>query len=122
LRTTSTAQLELLKIALENAGKMSFEVVTPSMSPLISVGDKISVRPLNQARIRRFDILVFLQSGIMICHYLHHINQTDMSTKKYITKSLNGRDDLPISIDEVLGIVESHSIPWWLKLRLSLCV
>ena len=120
MKFVTAAQFELLKISLERAGSITFEVTSGSMSPLLEIGNTVSVRPLNQSQnIHRFDILVFLQMGQLICHYLHHVNKTGISDKKFVTRALKGGEDLPLSADEILGIVSSHGLPWWKKIALS---
>lgn len=117
----TTQDLLYLKKELKKKGLLCFNVVSGSMEPIIKTGEKIIVQNF-ESEPSEFDIVVFFQRGILICHYIWHVNQ--MRSKEghliYVTRGLHGREDLPIEADQVLGRVTSHRISSWNRLRITL--
>jgi len=96
-------------------------VVTGSMEPIIKIGDRIIV-DLKNKKFKVHDIIVFWMNGILICHTLIHINQiiSDQQQIVYLTAPYYKKGvDLPIKEAQILGIVISHRLSWWSKLKLS---
>ena len=96
-------------------------VVTGSMEPIIKIGDRIIV-DLKNKNFQIHDIIVFWMNGILICHTLIHINQivSDQDQRVFLTAPYYKMGvDLPIREDQILGIVMSHKLSWWSKLKLS---
>jgi signal peptidase I len=110
--------LELKKL---NDDFSSHIVVTGSMEPIIKVGDRIIV-DLKNKNFKVHDIIVFWMNGILICHTLIHINKivSEQNQKVYLTAPYFQKGiDLPIREDHILGVVISHKLNWWSKLKLS---
>lgn len=96
-----------------------FTVVTGSMVPIIPVGGKVVVE--SHARPRWGDIVVFWQDGKLICHVLWHQNRVLQSQGEqiYVTRSLVGKNwDVSIRAGQLLGVVISHRLSLWWKVRL----
>lgn len=109
----SEVDFTALSLLLAKRRKMDFKVVTDSMTPLIAVGAKIQVESLEDEP-SRFDILVFWNGRLLICHFLWFTNQiTDPCEGPiYITRNLlNEGEDLPIPGKHVLGRVTNFRIP-----------
>lgn len=103
-----------LRHELTERGELHFIIASDSMAPLIRAGDWITVRPLRN-RPSVFDLLVFLQKEVLVCHYLAGRGRT---REGLITRALNsGAVDLPVDAENVLGVVTSHSMALRHKLR-----
>lgn len=104
----------------ENLKKLPFfrgVIVSDSMHPLIKVGDKIVVEVGNK-ELRRFDVVVILLKGRLVCHYVWTFNRV-VTPFLLQTKNLHyGQKDHPVSYDEYLGKVISHKLSGPLKLRI----
>jgi hypothetical protein len=98
---------------------LKFVVVTPSMEPVIMVGQQITVemsRPL-----RRWDIIVWWDGNKLICHVLWHINQvvTLGGETTYITCPLKGSSlDLSVPATKVLGTVTNFQLTWAWRVKI----
>lgn len=91
-------------------------VVSDSMSPVIKVGEKIIVEVGNRD-LERFDIIVILLDGKLVCHYLWAMNRI-ITPILLQTRSLKGSRDFPVSFDEYLGKVVSHKLSFFNKLKI----
>ncbi len=94
-------------------------IASDSMYPLIKTGDKIYVE-VGQKNIERFDVIVFLNDGLLTCHYMWSMNRL-VSPILIRTRSLKyGHRDDPFLFDDYLGKVVSHRFSKWQKLKLML--
>lgn len=91
-------------------------IQTGSMLPVIKVGEAITVEP-HAKNLKRFDIIVFVQNDVLICHYLWNINRV-VKPILYQTRSLVGGVDFPITQDDYMGRVVSHRLNLWWKLKI----
>jgi hypothetical protein len=101
---------------LEKDGQLLCTIVSGSMEPVIMTSARVTVVPLVPKDLRRFDILVFEQHGLLICHVFWKQNGiVDPSGRTtYSTFSIAGRGryfDLPVPQDRIVGKVVSHTIP-----------
>jgi hypothetical protein len=104
---------------LHREGQLRCVVVSNSMQPVIAASDEITVVPVQSTPLRRFDIVVFEQQGILICHTFWRRNRVHDSSgqETYNTFGLHGPlFDLPVPEDRILGRVISHRIPLGLRL------
>jgi len=83
-------------------------VLTASMDPLIKVGDEIVV-DIKSNDLKRFDIIVFIQDDMLICHYIWSINKF-VRPILIQTRSLLGKKDFPIDLEKYIGKVISHRL------------
>lgn len=114
----SDSDFKKLQLFLLKDRKREFNVITPSMHPLIKVGQKITVEPIKDpSSLKIFDIILFRQHGVMICHYVWHFSA--LKQGEIITRSIAGGIDLPISYDDILGRVTSHKIGLLRRLKIS---
>lgn len=115
-------QFEGLKKELEREKRARFTVVTGSMAPLIKAGDMIEVEPLAGSQPRRFDILVYWDGKILICHYVWHLQLAFQGAEQeFITRPLASTlDDLPVPSSRVLGRVISHKLSFFTKCKVVL--
>jgi signal peptidase I len=93
-----------------------FKVITPSMEPIIKVGDNIVVDILAKD-IRRFDIIVFKEEGRLICHYLWSMNKL-FEPIMLQTRSMLGEKDYPIKYEDYLGKVISQRLSLWVRFKI----
>lgn len=112
-------QFEFLRAILKKRTVMPIEIVTGSMVPLISVGEVIQVAPLNKTP-KRFDIIVFWNKKILVCHYIWHCNSLEVQSGKqtFVTRGLvNPHEDIPCDEERILGRVISHKIPKSMRVK-----
>jgi signal peptidase I len=113
-----------LRQHIDSKGVALFKVVTGSMEPLIRIGDRIQVVKRSRP-IERFDILLFWNGEVPVCHLVWHVNHLRSETGGlvYITCPFNpkfgNREDLPVPEEQVLGHVISHRIGWLDRIRLA---
>ena len=94
-------------------------IVSGSMEPLMPIGSKIVVS-VNDLNLKRYDIIVFLSDGKLICHFLWNINKI-VEPKLLQTRNLAKFGvDYPITMDEYLGKVLNYKLRLQDKLRLFL--
>ena len=89
------------------------------MNPLLFEKDILRVFPLESIdSLNRFDVVVFWQHNMLLCHY-YWAKNIYLSPGILLTRPLNpiGGHDHPIRSPQLLGIVPSAKINWWLKLR-----
>jgi len=98
---------------------IAYKVVSDSMSPIIKVGDELSVLPLNN-NIKRFDILLFKRNSTLVVHYVWK-NQITFN-KSFITRSLKNiyLDEEPVELEQIIGSVQNFKINSWLKFKVIL--
>ena len=119
----SARDFDAALLLLQAKGRMPMRVASGSMLPVIQVGEVIDVEPLGPDEVpARFDILVFWNERLLICHYLWHVNQlrNPGEARTFITRSLGGHEDLPFSESQVLGRVVSHRLSRFWRFRLAL--
>ncbi|HXH30719.1 MAG TPA: S24/S26 family peptidase [Bacteriovoracaceae bacterium] len=113
--------MEVTREAFEALKRLPFfkgKVVSASMEPVIQTGEDIVV-DVGARRIKRFDIVVVLIDGKLVCHYLWNMNRV-FSPVLLQTRNVQGGKDYPVSLDDYLGKVISHQISFWRKLRMLL--
>ena len=93
-------------------------IVSPSMSPVVKVGDFITV-DVGEMNIKRFDIIVVYLNEVLVCHYLWRFNQK-IKPIYMQTRSLSGALDSPIPVENYLGKVVSHELSFLRKIILFL--
>ena len=97
-----------------------FSIVSNSMDPVLKVGGEYEITHVDPQELRRFDIIVFHDQEILICHYLWHKNQFE-HTDSFVTRSLiSDIEDFPVSFDRYLGKVVDRKLEWWRKLIILL--
>lgn len=117
----SLSEFRELKAQLSSIGRVSFKVVSGSMSPWLRVGESSWVLPLPK-EIDPFTPIVFWDGKVLVCHMV--ITQSVFSgngdKKIWLTQGLaNTHSDLPVPEEHILGIVEKR-LPWWRKLIFSI--
>jgi signal peptidase I len=114
-------EIRKIKSSLVEESFLSLHVVSGSMEPVIMTGDRVVVAPIASSDLRPFDIIVFWNSQVLICHYFWHINELAESdgSRLLVTRPLAAwHEDLPVPEDHVLGKVVSHRIPAWRRARI----
>jgi hypothetical protein len=111
-----------IKESLNKNGKQEVRVRGESMIPLLQEKDLIEIFPLNDLSIlKRFDVIIFWQDNIFMCHYFwkknNHFNKTN---EIFLTRPLNPINgfDHPIESSQVLGIAKNLKISTWLKFKI----
>lgn len=112
-----------MKAELHRKGTLAFRVVSSSMEPVIMTGNPILVHPTGLEALKRFDIILFWNGRLLICHYLWHVNSftEPNGSKMMVTRPLLGfgrQEDLPTPSTHLIGRVGNHRIPTWTKLRI----
>lgn len=119
----------ILKSFLETKGELVMNIKGVSMNPVLYEKDCVSVVPTKSLNsLKRFDVIIFWQNNILICHYFWRTNtyfqnnSSDLDSKILTTRPLNPLRgyDHPIKMSEILGIVPMVKINWWLKLKIIL--
>lgn len=106
-----------LKKRLHSSGKMSLEVVSGSMLPLIPVGSSIDIRPIID-ELKPFDIVVFWDGDKLISHYIWKKSAFKTQGKDvWLTRSLQNpeNNDLPVEEDRILGIIINFNLSGFQK-------
>lgn len=105
-----------LKRLLDKNGHHKLKVITDSMEPLIKVGETVTLSPVILNDLELFDIILFKQAAKLNAHFLVKINHKE---DQYITRSLKfpNSNDYPIKWDQILGVVTSKKLGWFLKLK-----
>lgn len=100
--------------------EIKYRVVSDSMEPLIQIGAELILERVRSEDIRKFDILVFKETPVYMCHYVWHVNKV-YNKGDIITRSLKeGRLDDAFSFDKVLGRVVNYKIGFLMKCRILL--
>ncbi|MCK5883675.1 MAG: S24/S26 family peptidase [Bacteriovoracaceae bacterium] len=110
-----------LKKRLHQFGQLDFRICSDSMCPLIEVGKKIIVAPLDEP-LHPFRIIVFWTGKRLIAHYVWHENRINIFKRKTIlTRSLKRpyESDLPIDVENILGVVSNYKISLLSKFFIS---
>jgi hypothetical protein len=117
----SESDFENLKARIARGEPVAFKVASGSMAPVIAVGEPIVVAKHNGG-FRRFDIVAFWSGEILICHYIWRRNLLELQGEGpvFITKNIHLNEDLPVPAKNILGLVVSHSIPKFSRLKLTL--
>ena len=113
---------QMIQIALKKKCQLDVRVLGKSMNPILFEEDILTVYPLlSLENLKRFDVIIFWQNNLLICHYFWRFNthfQTDSTT--LLTRPLNPvrAHDHPIEMSQVLGIVPSVYINRWLRFKI----
>ncbi len=113
-------QFKKIREQLNSKGLLPIKIISGSMEPVIKVNDKVVIKKIDQP-LKRFDIIVYKSERELVCHLVKHINQfmTEGENNLIQTRGLNSHhDDIPVHLDDVLGLVVSHKINVWRKLLL----
>ncbi len=104
--------------ALKAAGNLHpLRVVSGSMAPLIPIGATVVVDPARTPR--RWDVVVYWDGQKLICHVLWHVNRHALPNEALLLAPLVGRSvDLAVPRERVLGVVVSHRLTWFWRLRM----
>ncbi|MDO9184043.1 MAG: hypothetical protein Q7U04_16640 [Bacteriovorax sp.] len=99
------------------------------MQPVLQNKDIILVESIKDlASLKKFDVIIFWQNNILVCHYFWKENKffqsesLDLNSKIIVTRPLNPLKgyDHPIKMEQILGLVSQAKINWWLRLRIVL--
>lgn len=105
---------------LQNEGVAKVRIRGNSMNPLLSELDHVTIFPLRDLNsIKRFDVIVFWQHNILMCHYFWKRNAV-FNPDVLLTRPLNPINgyDHPINQSQVLGIAKLVKISSWLKFKI----
>jgi hypothetical protein len=98
---------------------LKYKVVSDSMTPLIPIGAELHLKKYHPGmNLKKFDILVFKENDVLMCHYFWHQNvflDKDLITTRALK---DGKLDVPFSTKQILGVVINYKINWWMKLRI----
>ena len=86
------------------------------MIPVINIGEEITVE-VKAKNLKRFDIIVFMQDDVLVCHYLWNINRF-IEPLLLQTRNISGGRDYPIKEEDYIGKVLSHRMSFLRKLRI----
>ena len=108
---------------MDSKGLLELQVISGSMEPVIMTNEKIIAVRLEKhsTTLKPFDIIVFWDGNRLICHYIWHINRLIRSNgvQVYVTRPYAGKgEDLPLTEAQVLGLVTSHRISSFGRLKL----
>ena len=92
------------------------KIITGSMIPVINIGEEITVE-VKAKNLKRFDIIVFMQDDVLVCHYLWNINRF-IEPLLLQTRNISGGRDYPIKEEDYIGKVVSHRMSFLRKLRI----
>lgn len=125
MQKLSPQRLAEIQHALEEYDVVELNVVSGSMLPLIGINEKILVQSIHKLNreLEPFDIILFLQDQILLCHYVAHINfLPGPDGRRFVTTQglSSPGEDLPVYYDQILGTVVSHQIKGWSRWRLML--
>jgi signal peptidase I len=123
LSTLTEEEFRKIQHQLRSENSLGFKVATGSMLPVIPVGAPIVVEKITTPP-KKFDILVFFDGSLLICHFLWHVNTHPDSDGNviYVTCGLSNwpDEDLPVPSNRILGRVVSHQLGRGTKARLIL--
>ena len=119
------AEATALRETIRKEKLVALKVVSGSMEPVIMTDTLIQVAPITSIdELRTFDILLFWNGKLLICHYLWHINSLPGpdGLPIVITRPLANikGEDLPVPVQHILGRIVSHKIPFLKKLKIIL--
>ncbi len=109
--------IEVLRKKLASGEPHQLTVVSDSMTPLIKVGEEITIKakpaPEN---LQIFDIVLFYQGGRLNAHILTKI---DKNKDQLITRPLKDprHQDYPLNYDDLLGVISNKQLSWWHKFK-----
>jgi signal peptidase I len=118
----SKVDLAELKRRLNEQGFLPIRIMSGSMEPVIRTGEQLMVAEIAEP-LRIFDIIVFWDGSVMICHFVWRINRAIKSKGErwIVTRSLiSSREDFPILESQILGRVTNRKLPFLRKLRILL--
>jgi signal peptidase I len=118
----SKVDLAELKRRLNEQGFLPIRIMSGSMEPVIKTGEKLTVAEIAEP-LRIFDIIVFWDGSVMVCHFVWRINRAIKSKGEHwiVTRSLvSSREDFPILESHILGRVTDRKLPFLRKLRILL--
>lgn len=84
-------------------------VLSGSMRPLFKENALIFVKETDAARLKKDDVICFMQNGTAVTHRIEEVIVTDGETS-YVTKgdANNTTDKFPVTPDEIEGIYVGH--------------
>jgi signal peptidase I len=97
---------------IKRDGYVLVRLVGSSMLPLLRDGDLLRIDLLEQEP-KPWDILVFWNNKVLVCHYLLHINhiRNSKGERIYVMRGLNNvGEDLPIVHSQILGVYKGKVI------------
>lgn len=103
-------------LELKKLNTFTGKVLTDSMVPIIHPGETVTVE-VAQMNLKRFDIIVILIDGKLVCHYLWQMNKL-VKPLLLQTRNVSGQVDWPVTEKEYLGRVISHRINFFRKIWL----
>jgi hypothetical protein len=110
-KTISQENFDNAKVKLEKTGSIEVSVFGTSMLPIILPGEKIRLKPIPE-KLNVFDIIIFLQQDILVCHFIWHFNRSNKKQERtLITRRYNGLGyDFPVIESKILGIVTNKKM------------
>lgn len=121
MKQISTKNFEKLVQILKKDHSAVVRIASGSMDPLLKVGEHLKIVPVIFSQIKKFDIIVFWNGSILICHYVWHTNRQKWGQENshLVTRSFKGgAEDFPISEKQVVGVVHEKKIPLTSKIKL----
>lgn len=104
---------------LEMTGKLKAKCFGRSMVPILQPGQVFQIeKPVGP--IQKYDLIVFPRDGVMVCHYVAHINRIPDGDGQtvYITHGYRNRaeDIFPVRAGDILGVARDIRLTFWQKL------
>jgi len=110
----SDEQYILLKRRLLKGEELEANIISESMTPLINKGDKVTFALKEDLKL--FDIIIFKYRDSLYCHI--YLGESSLNKDHYKTIGLNNDNiDIPISKEDILGVVTNFKINFFHKLR-----
>ncbi len=102
-----TMLIALVPFLLPRFGVQTANIVSGSMTPAIPVGSLVAVIPGTYEELEQGEIIMFELNGTTVTH---RVVSNDASAREVVTKGdANDREDmLPVSYDQIEGIVKFH--------------
>jgi signal peptidase I len=117
----SEFEFKALQKKLSEEGQIRCQILSDSMLPVLATGDVVTIEPiLDYQKLNQFDVIVYFNGNVLICHYFLKINRLKNSLGQdcLITKGLFAKHwDLLVPVDQVLGICTDVKISPLLKMR-----
>lgn len=114
-----------LKKRIKKDGFLGIRIISDSMVPFINVGEEVMVSEfIEPKQLQRFTPILYWDGRKLICHYYWNESKlTNAEGKKtIITRSLkeSKSNDIPIPLENILGIVVGRNISLVRKLFILL--
>lgn len=112
-----------LKKTIEKSGFIGVRIISDSMEPLLLVDENVTIRWFGEYRqLKRFTPILFWDGQKLICHYVWHLSKKLDSRGRttVLTRSLKNIEfnDVPVPVENILGIVTGKQISVWHKIRI----